>query len=106
VRTAKPVLSNLLPLTKDLVQTTPDLANAFNVLNYTVNEASYNQDPARQSYLYWAAWFVHNLDSTVSVGDANGREAHGMLTLSCSTLNSPGLSQLLQPLLGSLPVCG
>jgi phospholipid/cholesterol/gamma-HCH transport system substrate-binding protein len=105
VRTAKPVLANLLPLTEDLKTVTPDLANAFQVLNYTVNELGYNQDPTRQSYLYWAAWFIHNLDSTLSVGDANGREAHGMLTLSCSTLTTPGLSQLLQPLLGSLPVC-
>jgi phospholipid/cholesterol/gamma-HCH transport system substrate-binding protein len=107
VQTAKPIVSELIPIGTHLIAMTPDLSSSFQVLNYTVNEAGYNQGGNVQSYLFWIAWFAHNVDSVASVADANGHELHGELLVSCSELAAqPALGAILDPILGSTVCSG
>lgn len=106
VATATPVIGDLVPAADHLRAVTPDLASAFQVLRYTVNELNYNQGGLAQSNLFWLAWYGHNTASLASTGDANGRVLHGELLFSCSGLTAfPAIGPVLQPLLGTNAGC-
>ncbi|MGI8558258.1 MAG: MlaD family protein [Solirubrobacteraceae bacterium] len=107
-KTATPPLTDLLPATRELNTITPDLASAFNVLNYLTNELVYNAGGRAQSYLFWLAWFVHNGNSFASTQDAHGSILRGFPLVSCSSLIAqPSLTPLVSLLTGVAPsVCG
>jgi phospholipid/cholesterol/gamma-HCH transport system substrate-binding protein len=103
---AQPTLAALEPTTRTLTTATPDLTSSFQVLNYAVNELNYNAGGTQQSYLFWLAWFVHNINSLTSTGDANSRLVNGFGIVSCSTLTSlSAVRNLLAPLIANNPVC-
>ena len=108
IRTALPVLGDLLPTTQDLTQQTPDLASAFQVLRYVANELVHNQGGGAQSYLFWLAWFAHNGNSAASTQDAHGPILRGFPLLSCaSLLAQPSLTPLLTAFTNVTPaLCG
>jgi phospholipid/cholesterol/gamma-HCH transport system substrate-binding protein len=113
VRASRPVLRAAQPLDRDLAdvstglrKVSPDIVTAFKVLDYTVNELSYNPPGSDEGYLFWLAWGAHNLDSVVSVEDANGAAAHGLALVSCSSIDAqPGLSSLVLLFTGQIPLC-
>jgi phospholipid/cholesterol/gamma-HCH transport system substrate-binding protein len=73
VTAAKPLTRELAPAVRQLNVATPYLSGTFQVLEYLVNELSYNPDKGdNQGFLFWLSWFVHNLNSVTSFADANG----------------------------------
>ncbi|HTX47184.1 MAG TPA: MlaD family protein [Solirubrobacteraceae bacterium] len=107
VTQAEPVVSSLLPTTRTLTSVTPYLTSAFHVLQYTSDELAYNAGGRRQSYLFWLAWFVHNIDSALSAADGNGRLLAGTLMVNCSGLLAadPSIYSLLKILTAGNPLC-
>jgi phospholipid/cholesterol/gamma-HCH transport system substrate-binding protein len=93
-------LSNLLPTTTDLTQSTPHLAEVAQVLEYLADELMYNPGGSAHSYLFWLSWFAHNADSVTSGEDAYGGGVRGFVQVSCSSLS--GLAPGLQSLFGLL----
>jgi phospholipid/cholesterol/gamma-HCH transport system substrate-binding protein len=76
----RPSVARLTPLT-------PYLTSAFTVLDYLGNELAY--DPgAQRPYLFWAAWGLHNVNSFMSNGDANGTFVRGFTITGCHTVAS------------------
>jgi phospholipid/cholesterol/gamma-HCH transport system substrate-binding protein len=105
VREARPLVADLPPTLSDLRAVTPKLKSAFDVLNYVVNEMSYNPPGSEEGYLFWSAWFFHNADSILSTEDAQGVAWRGQLMASCSTIAQlPKIDPVVQ-LVAALPAC-
>jgi phospholipid/cholesterol/gamma-HCH transport system substrate-binding protein len=106
VRALRPVANDLSPALTNLTKFAPYMGGAFQVVNYVLNELAYNPPGSNEGFLFWLTWFLHNSDSFLSTQDANGAAWRGLVLVSCSSLDrTPGLGLLLQPILGSLPVC-
>jgi phospholipid/cholesterol/gamma-HCH transport system substrate-binding protein len=95
-RAALPTVAQLRPAMRDLAAATPDLTASFKVVNYLLNEISYNP-PGKQDegYLFWQAWVNHAGDSLFSTQDAHGPIRRGLIVLSCQT------AQLLKAVTGA-----
>ena len=106
-RTAAPVVRQLRPALDELEGGTPDLTSTFSVLGRLMNELAYVPSGGDHGYLFWAAWFAHNLNSFQGGQDANGAFWRGNTVISCSAaLNLPALVELLGPALSQLkPIC-
>jgi phospholipid/cholesterol/gamma-HCH transport system substrate-binding protein len=83
VRDARPLGREATPALRALREQTPDLHRTFGVLEELANELAYNPAGPEEGYLFWLAWFAHNVPSVLSTGDANGAVWHGMLAVSC-----------------------
>jgi phospholipid/cholesterol/gamma-HCH transport system substrate-binding protein len=104
-RAALPTVEQLRPAMRDLAAATPDLTGAFKVVNYLLNEVSYNP-PGKQDegYLFWQTWVNHAGDSLFSTQDAHGPIRRGLIVLSCQTAQlldavtaaNPQLATLIQ----------
>jgi len=105
VNAVLPLAAQLPPLTKDLNQIVPSLENSFKVLDYVVNELAYNPGGKNQGFLYWLAWTAHNVDSGLSVADANGAGVRGIVAVSCASLRSTPAALLLTTVLGTTFGC-
>jgi phospholipid/cholesterol/gamma-HCH transport system substrate-binding protein len=113
VRASRPVLREAVPLDRDLAAvarglraTSPDIRTAFKIINYAANELSYNPKGSDEGYLYWLAWASHDVDSVLSVEDAHGAAAHGLVLTSCSSLAAqPDLTPLVLLFTGQIPTC-
>jgi phospholipid/cholesterol/gamma-HCH transport system substrate-binding protein len=113
VRASRPVLREAVPLDRDLAAvsrglhaTSPDIRSAFKVIDYAANELSYNPPGRDEGYLYWLAWASHEVDSVLSVEDAHGAAAHGLVLVSCSSLAAqPSLTPLVLLFTGQIPAC-
>lgn len=98
-REAQPLAADVRPAVRDLNDQTPALSRAFDVLQYVVNELAYVPEEPDRGYLFWLAWFAHNVNSMLSVQDANGSFWRGQLIFSCSTLvANEALVPLLTPI--------
>ncbi|HWF53220.1 MAG TPA: MlaD family protein [Solirubrobacteraceae bacterium] len=98
VRAAEPVVKPLVSTTPTLVSTTPKLSQSFQVLQYLTNELAYDPQPGGtdQGFLFWASWAMHNFDSIISVGDANGGIGRAEVLLNCGGLQYvPTIQQAL-----------
>lgn len=82
---ARPLAREARPALASLRAQTPDLARVFGVTEELTNELAYNPDGPEEGFLFWLAWFSHNVQSVLSTGDANGAVWHGMLAVSCAT---------------------
>lgn len=100
VREAQPLLRELDPTLRSLSNTTPRLSTSFSVLTYLVNELSYNAPGDDEGFLFWLSWFVHNFNSVVSSGDANGGIGRAFPLVTCEGL------QGMRRLQGTLNVLG
>jgi phospholipid/cholesterol/gamma-HCH transport system substrate-binding protein len=102
VREALPLVKSLSPTISNLDAVTPSLTESFKVLTYAVNTVAYNPPGDNEGYLFWLAWFMHNANSMLSTGDANGALWRAVLLTDCKALaGNPALAQLLDTLLGS-----
>jgi virulence factor Mce-like protein len=85
VRDARPLGREAAPALASLTQQAPDLHRVFDVLEELGNELAYNPVGPEEGYLFWLAWFAHDVASVISTGDANGAVWHGMVAVSCDT---------------------
>jgi phospholipid/cholesterol/gamma-HCH transport system substrate-binding protein len=86
VNAVLPLAAQVPPATKNLAAQIPQLENSFKILEYAVNEVSYNGGTSNPGFLYWLAWAAHNLDSGLRVSDANGPGIAGLAGTSCQSL--------------------
>jgi virulence factor Mce-like protein len=88
-----------------LTPLTADLDRSMIVAGRIASTLAYNPPGKEEGYLFWLAWFGHNVNSMLSTQDANGSVWRGQVIASCSTVNQAGLLvPLLQPL-ADLGVC-
>jgi phospholipid/cholesterol/gamma-HCH transport system substrate-binding protein len=89
---------------------TPNLGNAFTVLNHLGNMLGYNPGNTEHGYLWWLAWLDHNARTLFSVQDANGDFRPLFLQASCATLaqiaNSSPLQEVIMNLTPILTTAG
>jgi phospholipid/cholesterol/gamma-HCH transport system substrate-binding protein len=96
VRGAVPLAGTLSPTVASLTSETPLLSRSFQVLEYLVNELAYNPPGNDEGFLLWIPWFVHNFNSVVSSGDANGALGRAIALVDCYGLQSmPNLQSAL-----------
>jgi phospholipid/cholesterol/gamma-HCH transport system substrate-binding protein len=106
VRDAHPLARRLAPATRALDAVTPSLTEAFSVLNQLANELGYNPPGTDEGYLFWAAWYFHNLNSVVSTEDAHGAVIRGYQIVNCDQLTQqPPVTQQLVAAVALLPNC-
>jgi len=100
-------LPSLLTAAHHLNLTTPDLDNAFKVLQYVFNELFYSDNGKSRSYAFWGAWAQHDGNSVLSTGDAQGEVINSALLVTCSEFNDiPQLTTVLDGVGKLLPsVC-
>jgi phospholipid/cholesterol/gamma-HCH transport system substrate-binding protein len=103
---AQPLVRALGPTVTKLSVMTPALQSSFMVLDYLANELAYHPGGNDPGLLFWGAWMAHNLNSFVSVQDANGGLGRTVLFASCSQLQAIGdLGRMLALALGLAPTC-
>jgi phospholipid/cholesterol/gamma-HCH transport system substrate-binding protein len=85
-RAALPTVRQLRPAMRDLSAATPDLTGVFKVVNYALNELTYNPpSPTDEGFEFWFAWANHIGDTVFSTQDAHGPIRRGLIVLSCQT---------------------
>ena len=105
VREAVPLLEDLNPAVADVNTTLDPLIATAKDANYTVNELLYNPPGPEEGYLFWAAWFVHNASSILTVEDAHGAVWRGLAMVGCSTAATAIAANPALAPLGEAPVC-
>lgn len=101
----QPLARALASATGNLQPVLPHLTGAAEVLGRIGNLLAYNPEGSEEGYLFWLAWFSHNLNSMLSTRDGNGSWWRGQVTVSCSNLNALNLlTPILKPL-ASAGVC-
>lgn len=104
VSAAQPLITKVEPTVKGLYATTPYLSQSFQVLEYLLNEIAYNPNQGgNQGFLFWSAWFMHNVNSWVSSGDANGGIGRAAVLATCYGLQDLPLLQQLTNTAGLCP---
>jgi len=101
-RAARPTVRLLRPAARNLAIATPDLVKTFHVVNYLLNELTYNPPGSQEGYLFWVAWANHDGDTIFQTQDAMGAVRHGTFEASCSTLGTLALVEQSNPLLATL----
>ncbi len=105
-REAQPLVGDLRPAAQKLTSALPALTQATGVVERVVNELTYEPGGRHHSYLFWAAWFGHNVSSMLSTQDGNGNWWRGQLIFSCSTINQvPAVAPLLTPITTAAGAC-
>jgi hypothetical protein len=102
VSAAQPLVREAAPAVADLNAATLPLTGSAQTLNYLLNELAYVPGGADQGFLFWLDWVAHNLDSTLSTGDANGAIMRGTVLANCGALG--GIASL-QPALNAVGLC-
>jgi phospholipid/cholesterol/gamma-HCH transport system substrate-binding protein len=100
-RAALPTVKQLRPAMRDLSAATPDLNRVFAVVNYALNELTYNPPGAsNEGFEFWFAWANHIGDTVFSTQDAHGPIRRGLVVLSCQS------AQLLHSVASNNPQLG
>lgn len=106
VAAARPLEASVPSAVTNLNKQIPSLTAAFKVLEYTVNELTYDPKGDKQSILYFVPWFAHNVNSVLSTADANGSIARGLVIGSCATFTQQGVvGEIGKLLLGAAAPC-
>jgi phospholipid/cholesterol/gamma-HCH transport system substrate-binding protein len=95
-----PLATGLGRVESGLLADTPNLTQSFKSIDYITNELAYVPGNGNPGFLYWLAWFAHNVDSFVGNSDANGPAWRLLLETTCSSLTD--VSGVTQELLGGL----
>jgi phospholipid/cholesterol/gamma-HCH transport system substrate-binding protein len=91
-----PLTRHVRPAARDLGAAAAPMQEAFAVLSRTSNAMAHQPDDGRQGYLFWLAWFAHNVNSMLSTGDAHGSVVRGYVLVSCASVALvPTLTQVL-----------
>jgi phospholipid/cholesterol/gamma-HCH transport system substrate-binding protein len=102
VRDARPTVEKLRPAARDLAAATPKLVSSFKVLNYLLNELTYNPPGDEEGYLFWTAWANHAGNSIFGTQDAHGAIRRGLFLISCTTAGVLDQLSSANPVLGTL----
>ncbi len=99
-----PLASDIAGLKTGLSEDTPNLVQSFKGIEYVTNELAYDPGNGNPGFLYWLAWFGHNVDSFVGNSDANGPDWRLLTETTCSSLSdaSPTTQSLLNVVLSQL----
>ncbi len=100
-----PLAGQLSSVATGLKTAVPELVRSFKVLHYVTNEIAYNGGHGNPGFLYWLAWFAHNVDSFVGNRDANGPAWRSLILTDCASLKTFSVGPLLQALLGTTFGC-
>lgn len=96
VREARPLVRAAGPAVTNMAHATPDLTGAARVLNYLLNELSYNPPGDDEGFLFWLSWAVHNFNSQNSSGDAHGAVSRAAVIVPCDGVHGqPNLQKIL-----------
>jgi phospholipid/cholesterol/gamma-HCH transport system substrate-binding protein len=87
---------------RDLSAATPDLTQSVQVVNYLLNELTYNPPGTQEPYLFWQSWVNHAGNAIFSTQDANGPIRRGLIVLSCQTTQLLNAVAQANPALGTL----
>jgi phospholipid/cholesterol/gamma-HCH transport system substrate-binding protein len=102
-RAALPTVRQLRPAMRDLAAATPDLDRVFKVVNYALNELTYNPPGSLdEGFEFWFAWANHVGDAVFSTQDAHGPIRRGLVVLSCQTAQVLRTVARANPQLGTL----
>jgi phospholipid/cholesterol/gamma-HCH transport system substrate-binding protein len=99
-----PLTKTLPGLETRLGSIVPALDDTFRVLHYVTNEIAYSS-ASNPGFLYWLAWFAHNVNSFVDNTDANGVAWRTLTLTTCQGLGSFPFGPLLEGLLGTTFGC-
>jgi phospholipid/cholesterol/gamma-HCH transport system substrate-binding protein len=102
VREAQPLLRAAAPAVMNMDRGTPALTGDAQTMNYFLNELGYVPGGSDQGFLFWVDWALHNINSMLSTGDANGDIARAVALQQCQIV--PGEQQLEQAL-GTVGAC-
>ena len=105
VREAVPLLEDLNPAVADVNRTLDPLVAVAKDAHYVVNEVLYNPPGPEEGYLFWAAWFIHNASSILTVEDAHGAIWRGLAMVGCSTAATAIAANPALAPLGEAPIC-
>ena len=100
-----PLADQLTGVSAGLKTAIPELVSSFKVLHYVTNEIAYNPGGGNPGFLYWFAWFAHDVDSFVGNTDANGSGWRTLILSDCNSLRSFSIGPLLEALLGTTFGC-
>ena len=78
LRESQPVSRDIASATQRLERVAPDLRTSFELLDRVANAVAYNPPGSEEGYLYWTAWFFHNVNSVFSSEDAHGVMTRGL----------------------------
>ena len=91
VREARPTVGALAPAIPQLTRALPDLYDTAQSLRYLMNVSAYN--PTTKAFgqedegnLFWLSWFIHNMSSTFSGGEAHGGTARASVVVNCNQI--------------------
>jgi phospholipid/cholesterol/gamma-HCH transport system substrate-binding protein len=88
-RDARPTVRLLRPAARDLAKVTPALTDSLKILNYALNELTYDKPgDGNQPYLFWFAWANRVGASVFDTQDAHGPVRRGLIVLSCASLET------------------
>jgi phospholipid/cholesterol/gamma-HCH transport system substrate-binding protein len=104
---AIPLAGDLRTALRDVRPTVPDVERIGRIARYALNELSFIPGGADKSYLYWLAWFGHDVNSMLSGSDGNGPFWNGVAVLSCTTIDpiNGSISLLLNPIYQLSALC-
>jgi phospholipid/cholesterol/gamma-HCH transport system substrate-binding protein len=86
-RSALAPLQDLHRAVHGMSGTSTDAAGGTHLLNALFNDLAHDPPGERAaSYLFWAAWSAHQINSVVGAQDALGPFAHTMTVMTCSSL--------------------
>jgi phospholipid/cholesterol/gamma-HCH transport system substrate-binding protein len=85
---AQPTVKLLRPAASDLAKATPKLTTSLGVLNELFNELAYNPPGSQEGFLFWTAWTNHNGATLFATQDAHGPIRHGIVQISCISLQA------------------
>jgi phospholipid/cholesterol/gamma-HCH transport system substrate-binding protein len=102
-RASLPTVKELRPALSDLSAATPNLTSSFKVINVLLNTLAYNP-PGKtdEGYLFWLSWANHLAPTVFSTQDAHGPIRHGLVVVSCSTVQTLNVVAAANPALGTL----
>ena len=99
LRESQPVSRDIASATERLERVAPDLRTSFGLLDRVANAVAYNPPGSEEGYLYWTAWFFHNINSVFSSEDAHGAITRGLFVAGgASALTASGQSRKLTPI--------
>ena len=85
---AQPTVKLLRPAAANLATATPKLTTSLSVLNELFNELAYNPPGSAEGYLFYTAWTNHNGATLFATQDAHGPIRHGIVQISCISLQA------------------
>jgi phospholipid/cholesterol/gamma-HCH transport system substrate-binding protein len=101
-RVQKPLATDLVKLSTGLKEDTPNLTRTFKGIQYITNELAYDPGNGNPGFLYWLAWFAHNVDSFVGNSDANGPDWRLLTETTCSTVTDVSPNPTVTTVLSTL----